>query len=92
MRTPGPDFTLSGKSPQTLFLVMTLILLMSCGNGRICKSMPATALSDWDRTFYLGIIHHEEQFDTPFDFLIDGDLGGMTNRIRASLINSNVGT
>ncbi|MCG8415980.1 MAG: TonB-dependent siderophore receptor [Pseudomonadales bacterium] len=34
-----------------------------------------------DRAFYLGIIHDEEQLGTRSDFLIEGDLNGMANRI-----------
>lgn len=34
-----------------------------------------------DRAFYLGIIHDEEQAGSRFDFLIDSDLGGMTNKL-----------
>lgn len=34
-----------------------------------------------DRAFYLGIIHEEEQLGSRFDFLIDSDIGGMTNKL-----------
>lgn len=34
-----------------------------------------------DRAFYLGIIHDEEQVGTRFDFLVDSELGGRTNKL-----------